>query len=334
MSFYNLLDKKVGPTGYGLMGFTWDANNKIPHDDAIKVMKVAFENNANFWNGGEFYGNPDIEENLKLIGEYFKQHPEDIDKICLSIKGGVNNATWAADGSEENMRRSIDTTLKHLKPAGKKLDLFCIARIDQRLGIEPAVKVVKEYIDKGEIGGLCLSECSADTIKKAMDICKVSAVEVEYSLWSREPEGNGIFRLCSQKNIPVIAYSPLGKGYFTGSFKSGGEVSDMRQHFDRFQGDAIEKNWKLVEMVQKIASKHDAQPGQVALEWIRKKSNSSEEYPVIIPIPGSRNPDRVKDNCKQVNLSSTDMLEINNFLKSFEITGSRYNAQIEGTLYQ
>lgn len=171
-------------------------------------MRVSLERGCNFWNGGEFYGKPDY-NSLVLLERYFAQYPEDADKVVLSIKGGIGPN--GPDGSPEGIRRSIDNVLKQLG-GRKKLDIFECARRDQKADMKDTFATMQEYIEKGQLGGISLSEVSAATIHEAVKITKIVAVEVELSLWSTDVLNNGVAAACAQYNIPLVAYSPMGRG--------------------------------------------------------------------------------------------------------------------------
>jgi pyridoxine 4-dehydrogenase len=180
-------------------------------EQCFKAMRASLAAGSNFWNGGEIYGTPE-RNSLHLLAEYFEKHPEDVNQVVLSIKGGCEPGGLAPDGSDANIARSIDECLKHLKPSGKKLDLFECARVDQRVPIETSLRKIQEYVDKGLVGGISLSEVSANTIRRAAKVVKVSAVEVEFSLFTPQILTNGIADACAELDIPIIAYSPLSRG--------------------------------------------------------------------------------------------------------------------------
>jgi pyridoxine 4-dehydrogenase len=179
-------------------------------------MKTALSLGANFWNGGEFYGTPEY-NSLHLLNQYFTKYPEDADKVVISIKGGAKPGDLHPDGSRENVRRSIDECLK-LLDGKKSLDIFECARVDPNTPIEETIGYIAEYVNEGKLGGISLSEVSAKSIRRAHAVHPISAVEVEISLWATEPleDGEngepGIAKTCAELGIPVIAYSPLGRG--------------------------------------------------------------------------------------------------------------------------
>jgi len=176
-------------------------------------MRTALSHGANLWNGGELYGSPE-RNSLHLLNEYFTSYPDDADKIVLSIKGGLKAGAMAPDGSEENVRRSIDECLRVLD--GKKfLDIFECARVDPNTPVETTVAAIAEYVKAGKVGGVGLSEVSAQTIRRAAKVTKIAAVEVEFSLWATDILENGIAETCAELEIPIVAYSPLGRGFQT-----------------------------------------------------------------------------------------------------------------------
>jgi pyridoxine 4-dehydrogenase len=330
---YTIGKKKVGPTGYGLMGFSWRPDLKVPDEQAFAALKQALDLGTNFWNGGEFYGRPDPKENLQLLARYFTKYPEDAEKVYLSIKGGVDPYTWEAQGTSESIDRSINTTLEVLGNC-KHLDMFCLSRVGT-VEIEESVKAIKRFVDAGKVDSICLSEVGPQTIRRAHKIHPIAAVEIEFSLWSREAETNGVFATCKELGIPVIAYSPLGKGFFTGAIKSSKDIpkEDMRSHFDRFQEENFERNKVLVDRLTALALKKAITNSQLALSWIRQLSNTGSN-PVIIPIPGTTNPKRVIENNTHVTLTDQDMNDIANMLADFNVAGLRYNKHVEAGLYK
>lgn len=183
----------------------------LSFDHSCTVMRTALEHGSNLWNGGEFYGSQD-RNSLHLLNDYFTKFPGDSEKVVLSIKGGMKPGQMIPDGSEENVSRSIDECLRLLD--GKKfLDIFECARVDPNVPIETTIEAIAKYVKSGKIGGISLSECSAQTIRRANKVHRISAVEVEFSLWATEISTNGVAQTCAELDIPIIAYSPLGRGF-------------------------------------------------------------------------------------------------------------------------
>jgi len=207
---------------------------------------------------------------------------------------------------------------------GKKfLDLFECARLDPNVPPEQTVATIYEYVKAGKIGGVSLSEVNAVTIRKAATVAKISAVEVEFSLFSTDILTNGVAKACAELDIPIIAYSPIGRGFLTGDLKRPEDVPERLKVYPRFQGEAFYENLKLVEEVERIAAKKGATSAQIAINWIRAKSGK-DGLPTIIPIPGATTEGRVEENSKFIALSSTELAEIEEILSKFTVVGSRY----------
>lgn len=180
-------------------------------EDAIAALKTAAESGATLWNGADFYGTPEY-NSMTLLKHYFTKYPEDADKITIVIKGGCDLATLTPQGSPDQIRKSIDSILEQLG-GKKKLDIFGLGRRDPKTSLEePLLMVQREYIDTGKIGGVSVSECSAATIEEASRHIKVAGAEVEVSMFTQDTLSNGVAAACAKHNIPIIAYSPMGRG--------------------------------------------------------------------------------------------------------------------------
>lgn len=180
-------------------------------EQSFAAMKKALNMGANYWNGGELYGPPE-RNSMHLLNEYFTKYPEDKDKVVICIKGGTQRGSLIPDGSEDNVKRSIDECLRLLD--GKaKLHIFECARVDPMTSVEDTIGYIAKYVEAGKIGGIALSEVSASTIRRAAKIHEIAHVEVEFSLWSTDILENGIASTCAELGIPIIAYSPLGRGF-------------------------------------------------------------------------------------------------------------------------
>ncbi|KAJ5527646.1 hypothetical protein N7513_011805 [Penicillium frequentans] len=318
-----LVGKEVGPTGYGTMRLTWNPQ-VTPEDVAFETLNKALELGANFWNGGELYGTPDY-NSLHLLNKYFTKYPENAEKVVLSIKGGLKVGQLTPDGSEENIRRSVDECLKVLD-GKKKVDIFECARQDKNFPVEHTVEVLAKCVKEGKIGGIGLSEVDAETIRRAAKVHTIAAVEVEMSLWSTDILENDIAKACAELNIPVIAYSPLGRGALTGTVTSLADIpeGDFRRYTPRFQEANFEQNKKLINEVKSLASRKGVAPAQVALGWIRSLSEKPG-MPTIIPIPGGTTVDKVTQNLVGVKLfSDEELAEVDTILKENAVAGSRY----------
>ncbi|TAQ85514.1 Pyridoxine 4-dehydrogenase [Chlorociboria aeruginascens] len=316
----SLAGKKVGPIGFGLMGLTWRAN-PTPYDQATEVLKAALDRGANFWNAAQFYGPPNA-NSLQLLNHYFTAYPEDSKKIVLSMKGAFG--AHGPDCTPAGIQSSIENCLEVLD--GKVfIDIFAPARVDPEVPIEDTIKTLAEYVTAGKIGGIGLSEVNATTIRRAHAVHPIASVEVEMSLFSTDPLTDGIAKACAELNIPLVAYSPLSRGFLSGQIHGLDDIpeNDSRRRFPRFQPDVFDLNLKLVSEVEKLAKKKNVTVPQIAIGWVLAQGKAAGA-PVVIPIPGSTTVSRVHENLTQVTLTSDDLEEIAQILSKFEVHGDRY----------
>jgi len=312
------------------MGLTWRPDPQ-PIEESFKAIRAAIDSGCVMFNGGEFYGPEDF-NSLTLLNQYFTKYPEDASRVILSVKGGLHN--MHPDGSPEGVKRSVENCLR-LLDGKKSIDIFEPARVDKNVPIETTLKALEEYVKAGKIGGIALSEVSAATIERAVKVTKIVAVEAELSLWSLDILSNGVAAACAKYEIPIVAYSPIGRGILTGEIKKPSDIpeDDFRRHMPRFSEENFEKNMDLVRKLQTIAEKKGCTPAQLALSWVRHLSKK-DGNPEIIPVPGATKPERVYENAKEVELTSSDSAEIDSILESFEVAGGRYGgaqaAHMEG----
>ncbi|RFU78525.1 pyridoxal reductase [Trichoderma arundinaceum] len=319
--------KDVGLIGFGLMGLTWRAT-PCPQEQAFEVMRASLKNGNNFWNGGEFYGQPDY-NSLVLVERYLEKYPEDTDKIVLSIKGGMNPKTHQWDGTPEGTRRTLDDSIAQLK-GRKKIDIFEFGRRDQNVPVGVSFSIIeKEYVQTGKIGGIALSEVRAETIHEAVKYTKVVAVEAELSLFSTDVLENGVAAACAKYGIPLVAYSPIGRGMLTGQIRKFEDLPEdsLMRHFPRFQPENFEINMQLVRQVEELAEKKKCTPAQLSINWTRAISKRPG-MPIIIPIPGATTVSRVEENSKLIDLTDEEMAQLDATLSKFTTAGDRYPASI------
>ncbi|EEP78100.1 predicted protein [Uncinocarpus reesii 1704] len=316
--------KPVGPVGFGLMGFTWTPT-PTPYEEAFEVMKSALGAGANLWNGGELYGTPDA-NSLHLLKAYFTKYPEDADKVVLSIKGCVGPN--GCDSSPAGVRRSVENCVRILDGT-KGIDIFEAARIDKKVPIEETMRTFCELKDEGKIGGIGLSEVSAATIRRAAAVAPIAAVEVELSLWCTDPMENGILSACTEFGIPLVAYSPLGRGFLTGQIRTADDLpeGDMRRQYPRFQPGAFEINLRLVDALRQVSQRKKVALSQVAIAWAIAQANESKGSS-IIPIPGSRSKGRAVENSTVIELKEEELQEIQAILSKFNVQGERYPSHL------
>ena len=320
-----ILDHKIGPIGFGIMGLTWRADPPS-QPQSFSLMDTALSCGANFWNGGEFYGTPE-RNSLHLLNEYFTKNPERASQVLLSIKGGFKPGTLEPDSSEAGLRRSVDECNRVLD-GKKRVDIFECARMDQNTPIEETIKVLGELKQEGKIGGVGLSEVKAETIRRAHKVHPIAVVEVELSLWTTDILRNGVAETCAELGIPIVAYAPLSRGALTGVFPTkNSDLPAHRRHFPKFQDDVIERNLRLSQEVDRIAQKKGCTKPQIALAWIRGMSRR-KGLGVIVPIPGAEKDEWVRENCKDITLSEEEMQELEEILSKNRIVGERYSGQL------
>ncbi|CAG8950994.1 hypothetical protein HYFRA_00006391 [Hymenoscyphus fraxineus] len=310
--------KPVGGIGFGMMGLT--LRGTISHGDAIKPMKAALEHGANFWNAGTFYGPPDA-SSLQLLKYYFDTYPEDATRVVLSIKGAFDGSTGTPHCKPTDIRTSVDECLRIL--AGTKtIDLFECARVDPDVPIEESVSTLAELIQEGKIGSYGLSEVNEATIRRAYAVLPPAAVEVELSLFSRDVlQKGGVADTCRELGIPLVAYSPLDRGWLTGQLKNPSDLAadDFRLKFGfpRFQpGGAFENNAKLAKGIAEIAKKMGVTSPQIALAWVKQQG--------ALPLPGATKVERVEENTKEITLTKEDLEELQTQLDSMRVEGNRF----------
>lgn len=296
----------------------------IPESQIFETLRATLETGCNFWNAGEFYGTPD-RNTQTMMASYFHKYPEDAAKVVLSVKGAFAFGPMVGDGRPEAIKASIDKILHDLDGT-KSIDIFEMARVDPNTPLEVSLKYLEEeYVKKGIIRGIALSEVSAETIRKAAKITTIVAVEVELSLWSTHVLENGVATACAELGIPLVAYSPMGQGMLTGQIKSLDDLpqDDLRRMYPRFQPDTFPINMQLVREVEALAKQKGCAPAQLALAWVRSLSGKPG-MPLIVPIPGSTTASRVRENAVEVTLTPADLAGIDGILAKFTVMGRRY----------
>ncbi|KAI4151220.1 MAG: hypothetical protein LQ340_003628 [Diploschistes diacapsis] len=282
-------------------------------------MREALRLGANFWNGGEFYGPPDA-NSLQLLNRYFTQYPEDADKVVLSIKGCLINFEPA--GAPRDVRRSVENCVK-LLDGKKKIDIFEPARVDKKVPIEETLGELKKLVEEGKIGGIGLSEVGPETIRRAAKVARIEGVETEVSLFEDQALTKGVAAACAEHGIPIIAYSPFSRGFLTGHVKNRDDLNMMQQRMPRFDEENFTKNLELVDKVQEIAKKHGATSAQYSLAWVAAQSEK-DGMPLFVPIPGATTKERVAENFEIKKFKHQDFAQIDEFLKTFQVAGTRY----------
>jgi len=307
---------KLGRIGLGCMMMSWATSNPPPREQSFQVLERAIQLGCNFWNTGEFYG-----DNEALLNEFLSKHPGQREKLFISVKAGLQN--MAPNGDPAFIKENIETNIKNL--GFTYLDLYQCARVDPKVPIEVTIGAIAEKVKEGKVRFIGLSECSVDTLRRACKVHPIAAVEIEYSPWVLDPETNGMLEACKELGVGIIAYSPLGRGFLTGTIKKPEDLDpkDFRSHLPRFQGENFQKNIELVNEFEKVAKKKNVTPSQLCLAWILSRS------PLVIPIPGTTKAERLESNlvAADITLTEDEKKDIQKVLDSCEVVGGRYPPQ-------
>jgi len=311
-------DAVVGKIGMGLMLMTWRAE-PVPDEQCFEAMKAAIDHGATFFNSSEFYGINPRTANLELINRFCKKYPEYADKFFLSVKGGTEADSMMPNGKEANVRRSVETSLEKL--GRTKIDLFEPARVDPKTPIEETVAALEKLRQEGKIGHIGLSECSANTLRRASKVAKITAVEIEVSLWSWEEETKKVIDTAKELGVTVVAYAPLGRGFLTGTIKSPADLKDFRGTQERFAKENFDHNMKLANALKEIAEKKGITAAQLCIAWVASLGDH------VMPLPGSSHVNRTIENIQagDVVLTAEDHAAIEKAQKENPIIGARYS---------
>ncbi|KAI0419736.1 NADP-dependent oxidoreductase domain-containing protein [Xylaria grammica] len=319
---YTIVGKEVKNIGYGLMSLNLPRENPISLDDKFTMIKAALDSGANLLNGGEFYGTSLQDNSLTLLKQYFEKYPEDADKVVIGIKGGLRLQPMTVDNSPEYTRQSIENCLSLIGDKGK-IDMWEMGRRTTQDEYLLSLRVIDSYVQQGKIGGVTLTEVNAKTIRQAAKIVKVVGVEIEVSLFHTDPLHNGICEACAELDIPIFAYSPLGRGFLTGKMQKPEDLYKLFRQLPRFQAENFDANFKLVEKVKEWAAKKGCTPAQFSINWLLALSKRPG-MPKIIPIPGAASLERIRENLHQLELTDEDMDDVDAFLKEFSVSGARF----------
>jgi aryl-alcohol dehydrogenase-like predicted oxidoreductase len=307
------------------MGMTW-AYGAGDERSGEATIHRALELGVTFLDTAEVYGPYTNEE---LVGRAIAGRR---DEFQIATKFGFvinpeSPSDRAPDGSPENVRRACEGSLERL--GVEHIDLFYQHRVDPNVPIEETVGAMAELVQAGKVRYLGLSEASAATIRRAHATYPITAVQSEYSLWTRDPEDE-VLPTLRDLGIGLVAYSPLGRGFLTGQIRSLDDLpeDDWRRSNPRFQEDALRENLELADRVTELADRHGVTPAQLALAWVFAKGDD------IVPIPGTKSPRRLEENAAalDVTLSEDEVAELDDAISPDAVRGSRYPEQMMGLL--
>jgi aryl-alcohol dehydrogenase-like predicted oxidoreductase len=305
----------VNRIGLGCMGMS-EFYGSFNEQESINTLHKAIDLGVNFFDTADMYG---WGANERLLGKAFKERwSELIIATKFAVMRGPNGEFLGLNGKPEYVKQACEMSLKNL--GVDSIDLYYMHRKDPKLEIEEIVGAMSDLVKEGKVKHIGISEASAEMIRRAHAVHPLSAVQNEYSLWSREPEQD-ILDVCQELGITFVAYSPLGRGFLTGAIKSRAdlEASDWRLTLPRFTDQAITENLKFVEVIDQIAQDKKVSKAQVALAWVLSKNDE------IVVIPGTRKVQRLEENVKAftVELTTNDLALIQQSMPSQTI-GTRY----------
>jgi aryl-alcohol dehydrogenase-like predicted oxidoreductase len=313
---------KVSALGFGCMGISSGLGPAADPHDGIEVIRAAVEHGITFFDTAEIYG-PYANEDL--VGEALAPFRGDVviaTKFGLDL--GRNGRPSGLDSRPERIARVVDESLTRLRT--DHIDLLYQHRVDPDVPIEDVAGAVKGLIEAGKVGHFGLSEAGVQTIRRAHAVQPVTALQSEYSLWWREPEEQ-ILPVLAELGIGFVPFSPLGKGFLTGTIDTTTQFADgdIRSNIPRFNEQARQANRAFVDALAVIAQRKNATTGQVALAWLLA------QQPWIVPIPGTRRIDRMWENAAatDVDLSAADLQEIETAAGAVQVLGERYPEHLQ-----
>ena len=307
----------VSAEGLGCMGMS-EFYGSLDEAEAIATIRHALELGVDLLDTADIYG---PHTNERLVGEAIADRR---DEVILATKFGIvrdpeNPQARGVNGRPEYVHDSCDASLRRL--AIDHIDLYYQHRVDPEVPIEETVGAMAELVDAGKVRFLGLSEAGPETIRRAHAVHPISALQTEYSLWSRDPEDE-LLATVRELGIGFVAYSPLGRGFLTGQIASPDdfEPDDFRRHNPRFQGDNFARNLELVDRVKQLASDKDCTPGQLALAWVLAQGED------VVPIPGTKRRSYLEQNIEatEISLSDAELAAIDEAAPRGAASGDRY----------
>ena len=315
---------EVSALGLGCMGMSASYGRIPDKQEMITLLRAAFDRGVTFFDTAEVYGPFTNEE---LVGEALAPVRDEVviaTKFGFKLDPSGQRAWLGVDSRPEHIKEVVEASLKRLKT--DYIDLFYQHRVDPDVPIEEVAGALQELIDGGKVRHFGLSEPGLDTIRRAHAVQPVTAIQNEYSLWTRTPEAE-VLPLLEELGIGFVPYSPLGRGFLTGKIDESTtfESSDFRNILPRFSAEARKANQVLVDLLKSIGERKNATPAQIALAWLLAQK------PWIVPIPGTTKLNRLEENigAVAVELSDDDLREIDSAASKINVEGERYPEELQ-----
>ncbi|PXF40076.1 putative aldo-keto reductase 3 [Gracilariopsis chorda] len=328
----------VSKLGFGCMGLTTAYGSKLPDDQIIDLLEKAASLGVSFWDTANLYVffNPwrllRFSSPVVCQEEIIRHAIERVgrDNVTIATKTGIELYVFPrihmkANGSPAFIREQCEASLRRLNVS--TLDLFYLHRIDEDIPIEISMTEMKKLVNEGKVRYVGLSEAPVDVIRRAHKVHPITAVQMEYSLWCRGIEEE-VIPTCAELGIGLVAYSPLGRGFFGGASRQKLSGMDFRKNQARFQGEAREKNEKMLEQVEKIAESKGVSPAQLALAWVEAQRNRLGDAG-LVAIPGTTKERNLRSNAEAASLSLTpeELSALEEAVPWKEVEGARYGAE-------